>query len=392
MEKKGNDLLTHKLILTPGPTEMPRELLLSLAKDVENPDLDQSFYDFYHGIYQKLARLLNSWNHRALIMLGEAMLGLEASIINLLEEGEEGLVLSNGFFGDGFSDLLNLTGRKSKVCKWDEREGIPADETEKCIEQSPNSKAVYMVHCETPTGVLNPVEKIAPIASESGKYVVVDAVSSMFTTPIYADEWKVDVLIGGSQKALNLPPGLTILMISDKAWKYSISKNTKSFYLSFSQWRGFLENREMTPYTHSMNHLRALDDALIRMINEGEDNVYRRHEKIREASWKAASLLGLELFPRDIKSACPGVTAVLLPSDISSIEASQWIMNRYGIMLGTGLGKLRERILRIGHMGFTASLDYLLLAYLAVGSYLKEKGKVRPVDIVESLEAIMRIK
>lgn len=388
--EKNVKLFTHNSILTPGPTEIPRDLLLSMIRDVTNPDLDPQFYDFYHGIHQKLTRLFESWNYRTLILLGEGMLGLESSIVNLLNRGEEGFVISNGFFGDGFSDLIELTGRKSTKFRWEEREAIPPDEAVKCANES-NAKAVYMVHCETPTGVLNPIEKIGPAVSEAGKFFVVDAVSSMFTIPIKAEEWGIDVLIGGSQKALNLPPGLTILMVSEKAWNRSLSIESGSFYLSFKIWRDFLERREnMPPYTLSMNMMRALDESLSEILKSDEEVVYSRHKDIREASWSAAIALGLEPFPKKIEDSCPGVTAILMPEGISSLEAMDWIYNNYGIMLGVGLGNLKERILRIGHMGYTASIDYIILAYTAIGNFLISKGKATKSDLAEALENIFK--
>ncbi|MGB9725200.1 MAG: pyridoxal-phosphate-dependent aminotransferase family protein [Fervidicoccaceae archaeon] len=393
MERKREiNLFTHKYILTPGPTEMPRELLLSILKDVTNPDLDPQFYDFYHGIFQKLARIFESWNHRALILLGEGMLGLESSVVNMLNRGEKGLVFSNGFFGDGFSDLIEMTDRKAIKCRWNEREAIPPEEAIEAISRNNEASAVYMVHCETPTGILNPIDKIGPAISETGKLFIVDAVSSMFTLPIKAEEWGIDILIGGSQKALNLPPGLTILLISNNAWRRALSVEPNSFYLSFKVWEGFLENKEsMPPYTLSMNLLRALDDSLANILREGEDTVYSRHLKIREASWSAAIALGLEPFPKKIEDSCPGVTAILMPEGISSIEAANWIYNNYGVMLGIGLGNFRDRILRIGHMGFTASIDYIILTYTALGNYLVSKGIASKTDISEALEAIFRI-
>ncbi|MGC8975547.1 MAG: hypothetical protein ACP5KB_05055, partial [Thermoprotei archaeon] len=142
------NLFTHKYILTPGPTEMPRELLLSILKDVTNPDLDPQFYDFYHGIFQKLARIFESWNHRALILLGEGMLGLESSVVNMLNRGEKGLVFSNGFFGDGFSDLIEMTDRKAIKCRWNEREAIPPEEAIEAISRIIQQYVVQFHHWE----------------------------------------------------------------------------------------------------------------------------------------------------------------------------------------------------------------------------------------------------
>ncbi|MFP3268009.1 MAG: alanine--glyoxylate aminotransferase family protein [Desulfurococcales archaeon] len=385
------DLTTHSLLLSPGPTEIPRELLLSLIKDVRNPDLDPYFYDFYHGIHSKLTRILNSWGYKTIIMLGEAMLGLEASIINLLKENELGIVLSNGFFGEGFYNLFRLVGRKGEKCIWDEREPIPPDEVESCLSEYPEAKAVYMIHCETPTGIMNPIESIGPKINKFGKMLIVDAVSSLLTVPIKGEEYGIDVLIAGSQKALNLPPGLTINLISEKAWNASIENNPKTFYLSYSIWKDFIEKREeMPPYTHSINMLSGLDEALNRFIVESEENVYKRHEKIREASWAAALSLGLEPFPKEMRYSCPGLTALLMPKGISSIEAFNWIRNKYGITLGIGLGKLKDKILRIGHMGYTASIDFLLLTYFAIGNYLIEKGNVKYSDVSQAMEMIMK--
>ena len=239
-----------KLIMTPGPTDIPLRIRLAMIREVVNPDLDPVFMELYKAVVEKLKKLVNASRYDIQVLLGEAMLGLEASIANLIKPGEKVLVVANGVFGEGFKDLVRMYGGEPIVWESDWRRAVDPNEFEKVLEKNRDVKAVTIVHCDTPSAILNPVEELARIADDYGVISIVDSVSAIGGIPIDVERGKIDILIGGSQKVLNLPAGLTILAISEKALEAIEKRDYQGFYLNLKLWRDMLKEG-IFPYTHN---------------------------------------------------------------------------------------------------------------------------------------------
>ena len=378
-------LFTDRFILTPGPTEIPDRVRLAMVRGVTNPDLDPGFLELYKSLVEKLGRILGARRSSVFVMLGEAMLGLEAAIANLIRRGDRVLVVDNGVYGEGFADLVRIYGGEPILLGADWRRAVDPSEVDRALEKNPGVKLVTVVHCDTPSAILNPVEEIARVAREHGALTVVDAVSTVGAMPVDVDGSGIDVLIGGSQKALNAPPGLTILAVSERAWEEIERTSYEGFYLNLRLWRDVLEEGEF-PYTMSDPLVRALHEAVSLVLEEGLDKVYERHLKAREASWRAAEALGLKPYPSSIEDSSPTVTALEVPEGIDGEKLREHAWRKYGVMIAGSWGRLRGRVVRVGHMGVTASMNHLILGYTALAQALSDMGfKTQASKVVEAI-------
>ena len=205
-------------IMTPGPTQVRENVRMARSQICTNPDLDKDFYDFYRDTCLLLSRAMNTEN-RALILGGEGILGLEAACASLTEPGDRVLVIDNGIFGKGFADFVKIYRGVPVLYTADYHNPIDVAALEAYLEKDHAFKYATVVHCDTPSGVLNDVEAISRLLDRYGILTVADSVAGMFGEPLDVSSSKIDILCGGSQKALSAPPGLTMLWVSDRAFQ-----------------------------------------------------------------------------------------------------------------------------------------------------------------------------
>jgi alanine-glyoxylate transaminase/serine-glyoxylate transaminase/serine-pyruvate transaminase len=382
-------LFTDRFILTPGPTEVPERIRLAMAAEPTNPDLDPEFASLYKGVVSKLRKLLGASRSDVYVMVGEAMLGLEAAIANLVKRGDKVLVVANGVFGEGFADLVRMYGGEPVMLESDWRRAVDPSDVERALERNPGVKLLTIVHCDTPSAILNPLRDVAKVAKERGVLVIADAVSSIGGVPVDVDGWGVDVLIGGSQKVLNVPPGLTIITVSPAAWEEAERVGYKGFYLDIKLWKRMVDEEGVFPYTVSDPLIRGLDEALSMLFEEGIENVYERHIMARKAAWAALEAANLEPYPQALEHSSPTVTAALVPKGIDEAELRRITWEKYGVMIAGSWGKLQGKVVRIGHMGVQASRTHLIVGFTALARALKDLGyQVDVGKVVEALEEV----
>ncbi|MEM4953622.1 MAG: alanine--glyoxylate aminotransferase family protein, partial [Desulfurococcaceae archaeon] len=305
-------LYTDRYILTPGPTEIPLRIKLALMKETTNPDLDPEFLTIYNETRDMLRKILGVYKGSVYIMTGEAMLGLEAAVANTVRNGTKVLVVANGVFGEGFIDLVRAYGGEPisvETCEECWRRSADPSLIDRVLEKHKDIEVITLVHCDTPSAILNNLEEVGKIAREHGSLLIVDAVSSIGCVSINFNETNIGILIGGSQKVLNTPPGLTIMAISDQAWERIEEVNYRGFYLDIKTWKYMLDDKGIFPYTVSDVLVYALRESLSMIIEEGPENVYRRHEIAKKASWAALEVLNLKPYPLSIEYSSPTVTA-----------------------------------------------------------------------------------
>lgn len=381
-------LFTDRFILTPGPTEIPDRIKMAMIREETNPDLDPAFLELYRSVSDKLKRLLGISRSSLYIMVGEAMLGLEAAIANIVRRGDKVIVIANGVFGEGFADLVKMYGGVPVIVEGDWRRGIDVGEVERVIERNRDARMLTMVHCDTPSAIINPVEEISKITRSFGIVSVVDAVSSIGGVPIDVDRSGIDILIGGSQKVLNVPPGLTIISVSNKAWEEIERAGYQGFYLNLRLWRDSLEKQGIFPYTFSDPLLRALDESLNMIFEEGVENVYERHRRARDASWRALEASGLRPYPASREHSSPTVTAIEVPAGVDEARLRRVMWERYGVMIAGSWGRLAGRVIRVGHMGVQASRNHLIIAFTALARALNDIGyRVSVGNVIEAIES-----
>ncbi len=379
---------TDRLVMTPGPTDIPHRVRMAMARETTNPDLDPSFLELYNSVRAKLARLLGTEPGSVYVLLGEAMLGLEASIANIVSPGDKVVVAANGVFGEGFKDLVEMYGGVPVVVESDWRRSFDLSELDRALEKNKDARAVTLVHCDTPSAILNDLYGAAKTVESYGAVLIVDAVSSIGGVEVKVGGRGVDFLIGGSQKVLNLPSGLTIVALSRKAWDAIEERGYKGFYLNLRLWREMLDGEGVFPYTMSDPLIYALNESLDMIFEEGEEVAYSRHRAARRASWSAVEALGLEPYPLTIEDSSPTVTAINVPRGVDEARLREAMWRKHGVMIAGSWGRLEGKVIRVGHMGIQASKTRLVATYASLAEALREQGYPASVGkVVEAVDA-----
>ncbi|NGM67918.1 alanine--glyoxylate aminotransferase family protein [Natronolimnobius sp. AArcel1] len=356
------------LRMTPGPTAVPAAVRERMAEPMPNPDVEPEFFDTYRSLTDSLEQIYGAGGEESttgersektgrdvVVLGGEGILGLEAAIASLVSPGDRVCCLSNGLYGDGFADFVTDYGGEAVVCEQSWREPLEPDavaaELERAADAGDPIDVATMVHCETPTGMLNDLEPILDVLDDHGVLSVVDAVSSLGGTPVPTN--RIDICLGASQKCFSAPPGLTTCAISERAWDRIEATETNSLYTNLEPWRTAVED-EWFPYTHLSANIAGLETATELVLEEGLENVFERHEAAAEYCRERGAEMGLETYATE-SAASPTVTA--LEVDGRATELQEAMRDEHDIVLATGLGEQTDDILRIGHMGHNARLE-----------------------------------
>lgn len=334
-------------IMTAGPTQVKENVRTARSLECTNPDLDIAFYDFYRETCRMLSKTMNTENE-ALILGGEGILGVEAACASLTEAGDRVLVIDNGIFGKGFADFVKIYSGIPVMFTTDYHRPVVLEELETFLKKDSDFKFATVVHCDTPSGVLNDVEKISVLLDKYGIMTVADSVAGMFGEPLDLSKSKIDILCGGSQKALSAPPGLTMLWVSPKAFKAMDERKTPvaSFYANISMFRNYYENKWF-PYTMPVSDIKGLRAALENYLRDKD--VFKRHKTIASAMRKALNAGGLELYLDN--GWADTVTVFNVPEGLKDTDILEEMCNRHGIMISGCFDVLAGKVLRIGHMG-----------------------------------------
>lgn len=340
-------------IMTPGPTSVPQNVMKARSMWFPNSDTDEDFIEDYHELCRQIAGLLHTENE-VYIMDGEGILGLEAGCAALTEPGDRVLVLDNGIYGKGFADFVSIYGGVPVLYSSDYRNPIDADELRAFLEKDHDFKYATVVHCDTPSGMLNDVSAVCPLLKSYGILTLVDSVSAMFGAKLRVDDWKIDIACGGSQKALSAPSGLTLISVSPDAFA-AIERRTApiaSFYCNLSVFRNYYKDKWF-PYTMPASDIYGLKEA-VRIVKEDSGRLIR-HARIAAAVRKAVTGAGLTLYAESGYS--PTVTVFNVPDGIRADDIIGIMRREYKILIGGSFGILSGKVLRIGHMGHNANTD-----------------------------------
>lgn len=339
-------------LMTPGPTQVADNVRLARALDCTNPDMDYAFTTLYDSVCKKIASLLFT-EEDVRILSGEGILGLEAACASLTESGDRVLVIDNGVFGEGFADFVTLYGGEAVHFKGDWHKPIDVEALKIFLEKDHNFKYATIVHCDTPTGVLNPIDRICPLLKSYGILTVVDSVAAMIGEPIKVDEWKIDIALGGSQKCVSAPIGLTFLTISKDSWKAIESRKqpVTGFYCNLLIWKDCIKNA-WYPYSMPISDIKGLEAAIDNILLEGIENVWERHTEVASYVREMARKMHLKLYLEDGFSNT--VTAIEMAN---AKDVRKALLKQYNLLLGGSLGDLDKTIIRIGHMGYNTTLE-----------------------------------
>lgn len=359
-------------IMTPGPTQVRENVRLARALETTNPDLDMQFYDFYKETCERIGDFLNT-NNEVRILSGEGILGLEAACASLTEKGDRVLVIDNGIFGEGFADFVTMYGGEPVFFKGDRQRKIDVNALKDFLDKDSNFKYATVVHCDTPSGVLNEVGKICPLLKERGILTVVDSVAAMGGEQFRVDDWNIDIALGGSQKAMSAPPGLTFLSISDDAFVAMENRKTSiaAFYCNLLVWKDYYENKWF-PYTQPISDILGLRAAVDNIFEEGKENMLKRHDKIALAARTAVEKAGLSLYIKE--GYANTVTVIEVPEGVDDKALRDYMLNTFGVFIAGSFGYLGGKVIRIGHMGENARVDKVSYTLFALQKSLEHFG------------------
>lgn len=359
------------LLLIPGPTMIPPDVRAALAA----PPVGHRSRQFAEMIAEVTAGLKKVFQTEGdvFVFTASGTGAMEASLMNTLSPSDRVVVVSTGVFGERFATMAEALGLEAERVRFRPGEAASADMVGEHLSGHPGAKAVIMTQNETSTGITNGVAAIAQVGREHGALTIVDAVSGIAAIDLKTDEWGVDMVIGGSQKAFMLPPGLSFVSVSERAWEMHRSARLPRFYWDFSRAKQSLDKGQ-TPWTPNVCLFNGLRAALRRILEEGLENVFARHARVAQLVRTSIKAMGLELFA-DEKHASNAVTAVKPPKGVEVGEMLRHIQDRYGILLASGQGDLRGKMFRIAHVGCIAERE-VFAALGAIEHYLREQEAV----------------
>ena len=337
-------------MMTPGPTMVAENVRLARSTVTGNPDSDEDFCEMYHELCGRIGNLLHTKNE-IYILGGEGILALEAACASLTEPGDRVLVIDNGIFGKGFADFVRIYGGNPVLYTVDYHNPVDVGRLAAYLEENHDFKYATVVHCDTPSGVLNDISKICPLLKKYGILTVVDSVAAMFGEPVKIDDWQVDVICGGSQKALSAPPGLAFVSVSEAAMKAMLDRKVPiaSFYCNLLTFRTYYEDKWF-PYTMPISDIMGLQAAVENV--EKDKDILKRHKKIAEATRKAVTKAGLSLY---LESGYANTVTVLnVPKETTDEAILKEMRYTHGIMISGCFDILKGKVIRLGHMGNNA--------------------------------------
>lgn len=355
-------------LLTPGPTPLPPEVLSAMGRPIIHHRTPQ-FKKMFTGVNENLRSIFQTKSD-ILTFASSGTGAMEACVVNLLSPGDKAVVVKGGKFGERWAEICQHFGIEVVGADVEWGESVePALIAEILKNKGGEIKAVFTTLCETSTGALTDIEAIGKIVSASEAVLVVDAISALGSMNLETDNWNVDIVVSGSQKGLMIPPGLSFVSVSDKAWKLVESSRSPSYYFNFKEYKKFLAQNDI-PFTPAVTLIIALTEALKIICGEGLENVLRRHRLLAQATRQAVKALGLRLFashPADI------ITAVEAPDNIDGQELVKLMREKFGVTIAGGQGKLKGKIFRIAHMGYIGKFD-IITAISALEMALAELG------------------
>ncbi|MBU0650971.1 alanine--glyoxylate aminotransferase family protein [bacterium] len=360
-------MLKKHTLLAPGPTQVPSEVLLSMAKPMIH-HRTSAYREIFQRVTEGMQYIFKTKND-VLTFSSSGTGAMEASVVNTMSPGDKMLVVRAGKFGERFSEIGNAYGMK--VVDMDVEWGTAPDpkEIEKVLKKNLDVKAVFVTQCETSTGVLTDVEAVGKLVEKTEAILVVDAISSLGACEMKVDEWGVDICIVGSQKALMLPPGIAFTSVSKKAWGLVEKAKCPNYYLSFKKAKKNLATFD-NPWTPPVSLVIGLDEAIKMIRQEGIDNVIARHALLANALKEAMKALGLELYS---KTPADTVTAVKVPEGVDGKKITKLLSSKYGVTIAGGQSQLEGKIFRVATLGYASTFD-VIIAVSAIEMVLKELG------------------
>ncbi len=370
-------------LLTPGPTPVPEETLLELARPVpyhRTPEFREMLGEIVAAL-----RTVFCTAGPVIPLTSSGTGALEAAIVNAVPPGSKVICLSAGRFGERWIKICQAFGIEPIVVSAPYGEAVRPEQLQRALAQHADAVAVCSTLSETSTGVKHDIEAFGAMVARTPAILLVDAISGLVAMECRTDAWSVDICCTGSQKALMLPPGLAFLSVSAKAWQaIDNNKQARTFYFDLKKARTELANND-TPYTQAHTLLRALLVSLKKILAEGMENIWKRQALHARAARAGFEAMGLEIFPKPPNNA---LTVVKAPPRIDSSQLLSQLEQRYGLKLANGQAVLKGKIFRLGHLGYIDQFD-IMAALAGVELVLNSLG--HPLVLGQGLAAAQQV-
>ena len=369
--------------MIPGPTPVPEKVLEALGRHPIG-HRSKDFQDLIEETTKNL-KWLHQTENDVLTITGSGTAAMEAGIVSTLNKGDKVICGENGKFGERWVQVAKQFGLE--VIKIEAKWGEPLnpEDFQKILEEDKKKeiKAVILTHSETSTGVINDLKTISSYIRKHKKALsIIDCVTSIGACNVPVDEWEIDIVASGSQKGYMIPPGLSFVSMSEKAWEASKNSNLPKFYLNLKSYKKSLLSNS-NPYTPAVNLVFALDVSLKMMKDEGLNKIFSRHERHKLAVSAAAKTLNLKLFANE-EYLSPSVTAIQIQELDAEIFRKK-IKEKYDILLAGGQDDLKGKIFRVGHLGYVNDRD-IISVIAAIGNTLVKEDKITATRVGEALK------
>ena len=364
-----------RLLMGPGPSGVHPRVLEALSSPMVG-HLDPQFLALMDNIQEMLRRLFMTENRLTVAVSGTGSSGMESAFVNVVEPGDEVLVCVNGVFGNRMSDIVERIGGVLRRIDRPWGEVFDPTEIEEALARHPDVKVVAVVHAETSTGALQPLEEIGRLCREGGRLFLVDCVTSLGGERVEVDAWNIDMAYSGTQKCLSCPPGLAPVTFSERALEKLNTRESRvvSWYLDLSMIEKYWTEGERA-YHHtapiSMNY--ALHEALCLVHEEGLEARWERHRRNSSVLVAGLEALGFRLFAQE-GHRLSMLNAVWIPAGVDDAKFRKALLDEYDIEIGGGLGEVAGRIWRIGLMGETSSRENIMTFLGALETLLEREG------------------
>jgi alanine-glyoxylate transaminase/serine-glyoxylate transaminase/serine-pyruvate transaminase len=339
--------------------------------------LDPQFLQLLDDTQRPLRALFRTENDMSIAISGTGTAGMETAVYNVVEPGDTAIVGMNGFFGDRISQMTRRCGGEVVPIEAEWGRIIEPEQVEQALKAHPGAKLVAIVHGETSTGILQPLEEISRIVHAHDALLLVDAVTSLSGCELRIDDWGVDVCYSGTQKCLSAPPGMSPVTFSPQAMDVVANRKEPalSWYLDISMLRNYWGGGQARVYHHTppMTMLYALREALRIALEEGLEARIVRHRRHAEALWAGVEAMGLQMHAQE-GHRLPPLTTVRVPEGVDEMKVRRGLLQEHNIEVGGGIGALQGQVWRIGLMGYNSTAQNVLGILFALETELARQG------------------
>ncbi len=360
----------ERILLGPGPSMVSSRVLRAMAHPLVG-HLDPKFIELMKEVQELLRYTFQTKNQMTLPVSGTGSAGMESTVANLLEPGDTIMIGVNGYFGDRLCDMASRYG--ATVNRLDKPWGdvFTPEEIDAELKKKP-AKVVAIIHAETSTGALTPLEGMAEVVHKHGALLLVDCVTSLGGIPLKIDEWDIDIAYSGTQKCLSCPPGLSPVTIGARAREAFHQRKTKvaNWYLDMTMLEHYWGDERTYHHTAPISMNYALRESLRLVYEEGLEARYQRHRQNSQMLWDGLEDLGLKLIV-PIERRLPSLTTVAVPDGVNDAEVRKRLLDEYNIEIAGGFGPFKGTAWRIGLMGYSSRKENIVLLLSALQRLLK---------------------